>query len=287
MRPQTIIRYFGWSTLSIEAPNGVIFFDPFVRAYCGAKWFEREDLGKPDVVCITHGHEEHFRDCPDFIRNHGAMAVGTKAVCNYLKWRNRVPGHQLIPIEFGKSLEVNEFRITAFPWQHRDINVFSKVFKGVLRGNFTLLGWAWSSLVNAPFYSAYTGFHVELPDGTTVLNYNEGFNTKMTDTEIEALGRRFRTDILLAGMQMHYMDDVARGAVALEPKIILLYPPHEKFHEMMGASMSPWEDFASAVRERLPDSQIVIAYPGTSIDAITGETLPPARSSVEPAAVPS
>jgi len=36
---------------------------------------------------------------------------------------------------------------------------------------------------NAPFYSPYTGFHVELPDGLTVLNYNEGFNTKMTDAE--------------------------------------------------------------------------------------------------------
>ena len=34
---------------------------------------------------------------------------------------------------------------------------------------------------------------VELPDGTTVMNYNEGFNSKMTDREIQELGWRFKT----------------------------------------------------------------------------------------------
>ena len=62
------------------------------------------------------------------------------------------------------------------------------------------LAWAWSSATNAPFYSPYTGYHVELPGGLTVLNYNEGFNTKMTDAEITALGKRFRTDVLLAAL---------------------------------------------------------------------------------------
>jgi len=278
----TRIQYFGWSTLSIEAPNGVLFFDPFYRNYCGAKWFNLEDLGDPNVVCITHGHEEHFRDCPEVLKQSGAKAVATKAICDYLKWRNGVARRQLNPISFDQPMEIDGFRITAFPWQHRDINVYVKVLKGLLKSNLTMPAWAISSLINGPFYSAFTGFHVELPNGLTVLNYNEGFNTKMTDAEITALGTQFKTDVLLAGMQMHYMEDVARGAAALKPRIILLYPPHEKFHEMMGATMSPWEDFAEAVQDRVPDSVVVIASPGTSIDAATGDILEPRASSVVP-----
>lgn len=274
------IQYFGWSTLSIQASNGVLFFDPFCRRYCGAQWFTIDDLGNPNVVCITHGHEEHYLDCPEVIRRSGAQVVATKAICGYLRWRNGVARHQLNPISFGEPAEVEGFRITAFPWRHRDINVFASVLQAVFQGNATKLAWAWSSFCNAPFYSAYTGFFVELPDGLSILNYNEGFNTKMTDAEITALGDRFKPHVLLAGMQMHYMEDVARGAAALRPQIVLLYPPHEKFHEMMGATTSPWEEFAKAVQDRLPDSVVVIAYPGTTIDASTGDVLEPRAPTV-------
>ena len=267
------ITYFGWSTLSIEAPNGVLFFDPFCRRFCGAQWFTLDDLGDPDVVCITHGHEEHYRDAPDIVRRSGARVVATPAVCGYMRWRNRVPRHQLTPISFAEPLDAGGFRISAFPWKHRDINVYAAVLQALFQGNATRLAWAWSSFVNAPFYSAFTGFHVELPGGLSVLNYNEGFNTKMTDAEIAALGRRFRPHVLLAGMQFHFVEDVARGAAALNPPIVVLYPPHEKFHKMMGATMAPWEDFAAAVRARLPDSVVVIARPGTTVAAATGEVL--------------
>jgi L-ascorbate metabolism protein UlaG (beta-lactamase superfamily) len=283
MVSDTRINYFGWSTLSIEAPNGVIFFDPFYRKYCGANWFNRPDLGDPDVVCITHGHEEHFQDCPEVIKKSGAKVVATKAICSYLKWINKVPQNLLRPISFHEPMDIDGFRITTFPWQHRDINVYAAVLKGLLKFNLAMPHWAWSSLVSAPFYSAFAGFHVELPSGLKILNYNEGFNSKMTDAEIIALGKQFETDVLLAGMQMHYVHDVARGAAALKPKIVLLYPPHEEFHNMMGATMSPWEDFAEAVQNQLPNSIVVIAKPGTSIDAVTGEVLEPLASSVEAA----
>jgi hypothetical protein len=57
----------------------------------------------------------------------------------------------------------------------------------------------------------------------------------------------------------------------LNPKIIVLYPPHEKFHEMMGATSAPWTTFAAAVQAKLPKTKVVIARPGTVVDAETGE----------------
>ena len=273
-----VIRYYGWSALSIDTPAGALFFDPFYRLYCGAQWFDLETFAQASVVCATHGHEEHFLDIPAVAARSGADVVGTKAICNFLRIRRGTPHEKLHPVEPFAPVEVRGFRITTFNWQHRDINLWKALTKAVFLGNATQLSWAWSSATNAPFYSAYTGFHVELPDGLTVLNYNEGFNTKMTDAEIADLGRRFRTDVLLAGMQLDFTEDVARGAAALNPKIVILYPPHDHFHRMMGATSRPWPEFKAAVERRLPNATVVLAEPGHAIDAATGKVLTSARA---------
>ena len=103
-----------------------------------------------------------------------------------------------------------------------------------------------------------------------MLNYNEGFNTKMTDAEIAEIGARHRTDVLLAGMQLNFVDDVVRGGVALKPKVVVLYPPHEYFHAMMGATSKPWPAFANAVRARFPSIDVHIAMPGFELAISAG-----------------
>ena len=85
------IRYFGWSALSVETDAGALFFDPFYRDYCGAKWFDLEDFAHASVVCATHGHEEHYLDIPDVVKRSCADVIGTKAVTDYLAWRSKVP----------------------------------------------------------------------------------------------------------------------------------------------------------------------------------------------------
>lgn len=275
MSERVKIRYYGWSALSIEAGQGALCFDPFFRHYCGARWFRLEDFDNTKYICVTHGHEEHFLDVPEVAVRYGASVIGPPSVTRFLRSRHRIAREKLIAMEEGQTCEVPGFRVSTFRWKHRDINLVKAIGKAVFQGNTTQLAWAWSSLTNAPFYAPYTGYHVELPNGLTVLNYNEGFNTKMTDAEIEALGRRFRTDVLLAGMQLDFVADVARGAKALNPKVVLLYPPHDKFHAMMGAKSRPWSEFAAAVRAALPRAKTVIAEPGTTIDAATGEVLEP------------
>jgi L-ascorbate metabolism protein UlaG (beta-lactamase superfamily) len=264
--PNTTIRYYGWSALSIETDRGALYFDPFYRSYCGARWFSLEDFSRATVICVTHGHEEHYLDVPGIARHTGAVVVSSPQVCSYLRWRNRLPPRQLRPIGCFEPVEVGGFRITAFKWKHRDINLPRALSKAVFEGNATQLKWAWSSATNAPFYAPYYGFHVTLPGGATVLNYNEGFNTKMTDAEIRDLGARFRTDVLLAGMQLHFIDDLARGAAALRPRVVMLYPPHEKFHEMMGARSAPWSEFEAAARKACPGARVIVAAPGTMLD---------------------
>jgi hypothetical protein len=277
------IRYFGWSSLVLEAPNGTLAFDPFFRAYCGARWSSPGDYAHAKVVCVTHGHEEHFLDTPEVVRRSGATVVSSEAACRFLARRAAIPAAQLRPARPLHPLEVAGFRITTFGWKHRDINLPAAFTRAAFGGNATQLKWFWSSLTQAPFYAPYTGFHVELPDGTTVLNYNEGFNTKMTDVEIRELGARFKVDVLLAGMQLNFMADVARGVAALKPRAVLLYPPHERFHEMMGARSAPWDEFVEAAQSAAPGAVVLAAQPGDVFEFDAGEAQP-LRRAAEPAA---
>lgn len=268
------LKYYGWSSISLETEQGTLLFDPFFRPYCGAEWFHLEDFSQAQYICITHGHEEHFLDVPAVAKRTGATVVSSPTACKFLVKRRKFDLAKVRPLD-PEKFEIARypgFKITAFPWKHRDINLFTSITKQLLRGSTTQLAWAWSSLTNAPFYAPFTGYHVKLPNGVTVLNYNEGFNVAMTDEEILDLGNRFKTDILLAGMQLNFMDDVARGVAALKPKIVVLYPPHEKFFEMMGAKSEPPAAFVRAITSRFPEITVYVAEPGFELSISPTDT---------------
>ncbi len=256
------IKYFGWSSIGIYSDSHSLFFDPFHRQYCGVKWSNINDYLDADVVCITHGHEEHFVDTPEIIRRSGAKVISSPHICRFLRKRNKISNDQLISINYFEPLEVGSFKITAFKWKHRDINLPRAITRAVFTGNTAQIKWAWNGAINAPFYAPYVGYVIELKNGTTIMNYNEGFNTKMTDQEIQYLGKQFNVDILLVGMQLNFVNDVARGVSALSPKKVILYPPHEKFHEMMGVTSLPWSDFVEAAQKAVPEMKVYSAEPG-------------------------
>ncbi len=263
------IRYFGWSSLAIRTPDFTLLFDPFYRKYCNVQWFEAEDLCPADYIAVTHGHEEHFVDVPDVARLSRATVVGPDKVVNFLQRKNHLDPKQLKSLNAGETVELPSCRLDAFGWQHRDVNLFKSIPAEVLRGNFSRLLWAWNGVTKSPFSAPYTGYRITLADGTTILNYNEGFNTKMSDREIKTLGDDKKTDILLGGMQLHFTDDVRRGVKALNPKLVLLYPPHDRLHKLWNVPSSPWEDFAAAAREAAPNATVIVLKPGDEVDLRT------------------
>lgn len=273
---EPVIRYYGWSALSIETAQGTLVFDPFYRKYCGAKWAALDDYARAEIICVTHGHEEHFADVPSVARKTGALVVGPAAVGRFLRGRNRIPAKQVVDIAPFETREFPGFKITSFNWKHRDINLWKALSKAVFFGRTAQLAWAVRGATLAPFYAPYTGYHVELPGGTTILNYNEGFNSKMTDAEIEDLGKRFRTDVLLGGYQLDFAPDLARGVAALKPKVAVLYPPHEKFHAMMGAVTRPVAEFVAAAQQASPGTKIVVVEPGAAVTT-SGKVIPARR----------
>lgn len=262
------LKYFGWSAITIKLEHATLAFDPFYRPYCGAEWFHLNDFADVEYICVTHGHEEHFLDVPEVAKRTGARVIAPREVCKFLRKRHHIDRQLLQEVDPGNfdSCTIPGCQITVFPWKHRDINLMKAITKAIFQGNSTQLSWAWSSATKAPFYAPYTGYYLDIAGGPKILNYNEGFNSKMTDKEIGDLGTRFETDILLAGMQLDFTADVVRGVGALKPKVVILYPPHEKFHEMMGVKSAPWTEFERAIRQRYPEVVTYIAEPGFELD---------------------
>ncbi|MCS6764285.1 MAG: hypothetical protein MO853_10340 [Candidatus Protistobacter heckmanni] len=273
MSEDVTIKYFGWSSISIETAQGALFLDPFYRPYCGAKWFKAKDFAHAKYICVTHGHEEHFLDVPLVAKSTGATLIGAPSVCGFLKRRSKIGEAQLRAIDPAKfeTVSVPGFKLTALPWKHCDIKLYKALTKAVFQGNATQLSWAWSSATNAPFYSPYTGFHVELPNGLTVLNYNEGFNRKMTDEEVALLGRKFKTDILLAGMQLNFIEDMVRGgggdpAQGGHPLSAAREIPRDDGRELRAMDGLHRCDEGEVSRDRGADRGVWLCLPGLGAD---------------------
>ncbi|MBP1945585.1 metal-dependent hydrolase [Methanobacterium petrolearium] len=70
------IRWLGHSAFSISTPNTEILIDPFIRDNPACP-VEIEDL-KADIICVTHGHKDHFGDTVELAEVNDATVI-----CNH------------------------------------------------------------------------------------------------------------------------------------------------------------------------------------------------------------
>lgn len=249
------IKYLGWSNIIIcNEKSGYLAFDPFYRPFAGANWATLDDFNKIKIICISHGHSEHYLDVPKVINKTGALVISSKDVCNHLSFWHKIPKEKLKIIEPFEEIEINGYKITAFPWRHRKIN-YMRFFMGNL---FTGIYFTFNSLFRAPFYAPYYGFFIETPEGNRIMNYTEGLNVLMPDEDPLNFGEKFKPDILIGGMQLEYEKDVARAVAAINPKHFIMYHPHEKMFESMKIKSTPEEIVLSHVRKAAPDVKIIL-----------------------------
>ncbi len=256
-----VIRYYGWSSFVIEGAEGALAFDPFFRPYCGARWSELSDYADVRVVCLTHGHQEHYLDCHEVLKAYGGRFVSSPLACDHLCKRFGVGLENVVPVQCYDTVEILGFRITPFLWRHRDISPLRAVWRNghVIDGMI----WAWNALYMSPFTAPFYGFHVALPDGTTVVNYGEGLNPTFEPEAAQTLVAKFgKPDVLIAGAQCFFDAEVAAGAKQVGAPINILHHPHEKMFELIGAKSSSPSDFVSAVRAELPESKVIHVSPG-------------------------
>ena len=80
-------------------------------------------------------HDERYLDIPLVARRSGATVVGHKTLCDYLKWRSHIDAAKLVAVGQFETCELPGFKISAFKWKHRDINLYKALTKAVFHGN--------------------------------------------------------------------------------------------------------------------------------------------------------
>lgn len=261
-KPLPRIRYLGWSSVIIETDQGDLVFDPFFRPYCGADFSTLDDFARAKVICVTHGHQDHYLDTPAVVEHTGATVVSSQEVCNHLHRHYKVSREKLVAIQPFETKTVAGFEITAFEWRHRDVSYAQGVFGGgILHG----IKWAWTALTKVPSFSPCLGFHVRTPGCQTVTNYSEGFTQNLDLEQARGVAERFDTDILLAGANCAFEKFVSEGAAVFRPSTVILYHPHEKLFEKIRVDSTSPEVFVGTVKRLLPDAEVLYAEPGFSI----------------------
>jgi L-ascorbate metabolism protein UlaG (beta-lactamase superfamily) len=259
------IRFYGWSSLVIEGPQGSLAFDPFFRPFYGADWSKLSDYADVRVVCMTHGHQEHYLDCHEVVKQYGAKFVSSPTACRHLSRRYGVAETQTHPLECWQTIDLLGFRITPFVWHHRDISPILMVLHNgnIMKG----LKWAWDALYLSPFMAPFYGFHVVLPDGTTLVNYGEGMNSKFVAAEAREVVKRLgKPDILIGGAQLSFSRQVAECAAEMGARTVILHHPHEKMFEAIGTKSAHPAEFVNAVHAALPKADVFHVTAGWTAD---------------------
>jgi hypothetical protein len=232
----------------------------------GAQWSSLNDFRGAKVICVTHGHYDHYIDTPSILRETDATVVASKDICKHLNSTYKINEKRLLAVEPLQQVDICGFKITAFEWGHREVTILRLAKEGLLRAELlSTLQFAWLNLLKVPFYAPYFGFHVEGPNNLRLMNYCEGFSDAMKINEILKMGQRFKTDILLAGMQLNFEEELSKGVAALAPKTVVLFHPHTAMFERLGLKSSPPQVFVDKISQALPDANVIVAEPQMSL----------------------
>jgi hypothetical protein len=265
MSERTRLKYYGWSSFGIESTSGNLLFDPLYRELFGNTWATLEDFKKTQVICVTHGHYDHYIDVHRILEKTEAVVVASSEVCRHLHLKYGVKKERLRPIRPFEEKEVSGYTITAFEWGHREVKISKFLKAGLLKLEvLPTLQFAWLNLFKVPFTAPFFGYSIEGPDKIRIMNYCEGFSDTMEIEKVRGLGQRFKPDVLIAGMQLNFEEQLSKGVAALSAKRVFLFSPHGVMFEKLGMKSSPAANFVSGIKRELPGAEVMIAEPKES-----------------------
>lgn len=101
------IRWLGHSAFSISTPNDInILIDPFIRDNPACP-VDLEDL-KADIICVTHGHKDHFGDTVELAEKNKATVICNHEHSVYLAQQEL----DTIGMNIGGTVNVDEITVT-------------------------------------------------------------------------------------------------------------------------------------------------------------------------------
>lgn len=79
------ISFHGHSVVKIKTNDKVILIDPFING--NSQTDLKVESESPDVILLTHGHNDHVGDTVELAKKHDALVVAPNELADYLSWQ--------------------------------------------------------------------------------------------------------------------------------------------------------------------------------------------------------
>ncbi len=109
---QAKFTWIGHASVKVEAGGRTVFFDPWVQGNPVCT-LTLEDVTRADVVCVTHGHDDHLGDALAIVKKAGALLICSPEIGIYAQRHGLEYDKQSYPVNIGGSWTGDGLTITA------------------------------------------------------------------------------------------------------------------------------------------------------------------------------
>ena len=223
------ISYHGHSIVKVKTDGYTILFDPFITG--NSLTDLKVDEQKPDVILLTHGHNDHVGDTVEIAKQSGALVVAPNELAVYLSWQ----GIDTHPMHIGGAHQFDFGKVKL-----------TQAFHG-------------SSYITDDQQIIYTGMPSGIllfVEGKTI--YHAGDTALFSDMKL--IGENHPIDVAFLPIGDNFtmgLEDAARAAQFLKPKEIV--PIH--YNTFPAIEQDP-QEFA----EMVSTTSVRVMNPGDKFD---------------------
>ena len=127
------ISYHGHSIVKVQTNGKTILFDPFIN---GNELTDLEvENEKPDVIILTHGHNDHVGDTVEIAKQSDALVIAPFELATYMEWQG-LKTHPMhiggaFEFDFGKVKLTQAFHGSSYTTEDKQI-IYTGMPAGVL-----------------------------------------------------------------------------------------------------------------------------------------------------------
>lgn len=238
------LTYYGHSTVLFKTAHGArVLIDPFI-AHNPLSPIKNAEIGKIDVILLTHAHDDHFVDCLPIAQVTGAKIVAVPEVCGYLGAKG-IPGDHLIMVNKGGTLPFDDLGFSV-SFTHAD-------HTSSINDNGTTL-----------YGGEPMGFliHVPEPSGDTWTMYHAGDTAIFGDMRLLSEIYTPRLALLPIGDRFTMGPREAAAAAALLASVEHVIPIHYGTFPLLTGTPEAFEEALKHVEATV---QVAVMTPGETI----------------------
>ncbi len=245
------LTWLGRSCFQLEtAQHKRLLFDPYLEEYRKRR---AAPFRRPDVICVSHGHPDHFADVPDLVRDDSpARVVAAPRLCRALKNLMPETHDRLYPLDWDDRLDLEASAFLAFRSPPMETSLYAMFEEFGVSKVLEFLR-AFRQSADEILYLPLTSFGVEV-DGVRLLHFVTEGRGAGEYVDVGDIGARFRPDVALVSVNPGEEASAAEYAAALGVGLVIPHH-HRPYGGLPGANL---DAFCAALHRARPASRVQV-----------------------------